>query len=95
MSTIANGSKPVRSGVRLLTTVSLDDFVAGGEPYLLVRGNVFERAIEIADAMRHADQERMQREPHHPAAARQGPAGPSVRVGGIATIERTTVLPRL
>ena len=29
------------------------------------------------------------------AAARQGPAGPSVRVGGIATIERTTVLPRL
>ena len=36
-----------------------------GKPHLAVRGNVGERPVQRADTVRHADQERMQRDRHH------------------------------
>jgi hypothetical protein len=43
--------------------------ISSGEPHFAMRGDVFERAVEISDAVRHADQERMQRDPHDAAIA--------------------------
>src|ERR1700704_3348780 len=54
-----------------LLPIRANDLVAGGKPDLSVRRDVLQRLVEVSDAVRHPDQERMQRDAHDPAACRR------------------------
>ena len=45
-------------------------FLLGREPDLVARRNVPQGPVEVADAVWHADQVRVQRDPHYPAIPR-------------------------
>src|SRR5271166_879881 len=49
--------------------IRVDDFRSGGEPDLVVSGDVLQRPVEIANPVRRPDEEGMQRDAHHPRDA--------------------------
>src|SRR5262249_2609829 len=57
------------SRLRLLRAIGLNDLRSERKPELVVRRDVAQRLVEISDTVRHADQEGMQRNPHHAAVA--------------------------
>src|SRR4051794_22694584 len=52
-----------------LRPIRVDDFRPGSEPDFVVAGDIIQGLIQIADAMRHAHQEGMERNPHDAAIA--------------------------